>query len=314
LTTIAYLDESASGWQRTLYAFLAEKERRSGSVRTVQSYSRMLQHFFGLLGKTPEQITTAEVFAWAYGTGLSGRQPSSITIGARVACLSSFYHFLIRMKVVASNPCDAIERPRVTTGVPKGLSADSVQRLLVVIPNTPVGLRDRAIILTLVFTGRRRAEVFGLKAGDLSVENGRTYYAYRGKGGKTGRRELPAPAAEAIRGWLAATGRDLRTLPAQASLWPNRHTGRAITSGIFYTNLRCYLTRAGLPLAGVHIFRHSAAKLRRDVGESVEEVSRFLDHSSLAVTTTYLRRLEGTEDRSWHRVAKAIGLIEAGLS
>ena len=42
---------------------------------------------------------------------------------------------------------------------------------------------------------------------------------------------------------------------------------------------------------------HSAPKLRRDAGESVEDVSRFLDHSSLATTTTYLRRLEGQEDR-----------------
>ena len=65
---------------------------------------------------------------------------------------------------------------------------------------------------------------------------------------------------------------------------------------------------AGLPAGGVHIFRHSAAKLRRDAGETVEEVSRFLDHSSLAVTTTYLRRLEGQEDRSWAAVAEAIGL------
>jgi site-specific recombinase XerD len=126
-TTIAYLDESASGWQRTLYAFLAEKERKSGSLRTVQSYSRMLQHFFGRLGKTPEQVTSPEVFAWAYGVGLSGREPGSITIGARLACLSSFYRFLIRMKVVTANPCDAIERPRVTTCVPKGLSAEGVQ-------------------------------------------------------------------------------------------------------------------------------------------------------------------------------------------
>ena len=52
----------------------------------------------------------------------------------------------------------------------------------------------------------------------------------------------------------------------------------------------------------------TAAKLRRDAGESVEDVSRFLDHSSLAVTTTYLRRLEGQEDRGWARVAEAIGL------
>ena len=46
----------------------------------------------------------------------------------------------------------------------------------------------------------------------------------------------------------------------------------------------------------------------RDAGETVEEVSRFLDHSSLAVTSTYLRRLEGQKDRSWSRVADAIGL------
>ena len=44
------------------------------------------------------------------------------------------------------------------------------------------------------------------------------------------------------------------------------------------------------------------------IGESVEEVSRFLDHSSLAVTSIYLRRLEGQEDRSWGKVAEAIGV------
>ena len=61
---------------------------------------------------------------------------------------------------------------------------------------------------------------------------------------------------------------------------------------------------AGLPPSGVHVLRHTAAKLRRDVGESVESVSQFLDHSSLAVTTTYLRRLEGQRDAAWHGVAQ----------
>jgi integrase len=70
---------------------------------------------------------------------------------------------------------------------------------------------------------------------------------------------------------------------------------------------RC-LTKAGLPSAGLHVTRPTAAKLRRDAGESIEDVSRFLDHSSLAVTTTYLRRLEGQEDRGWGRVAEAIGV------
>jgi site-specific recombinase XerD len=109
---ITALDESlAAEWERTLYAFLAEKERRSGSQRTVQSYSRMLRDFFGRAGKTPDEVTSQDVFTWAYGTGLSGKEPGSVTIGARLACVSSFYRFLIRMKVVTSNPCDTLERP-----------------------------------------------------------------------------------------------------------------------------------------------------------------------------------------------------------
>lgn len=77
-------------WQQALYAFLAEKERRSGSRRTVESYSRMLQHFFGRTGKPPDEITSPEVLSWAHGIGLSGKVPSAVTIGARTACLSSF--------------------------------------------------------------------------------------------------------------------------------------------------------------------------------------------------------------------------------
>ena len=88
------------------------------------------------------------------------------------------------------------------------------------------------------------------------------------------------------------------------SLWPDTRGGRGITSGTFYARLRCYLKNAGLPSGGVQIFRHSAARLRCAVGETVEDVSRFLDHSSLAVTTTYLRRLEGQEDQSWAKVAE----------
>jgi site-specific recombinase XerC len=226
-STLAYLDEStASGWERTLYGFLAEKERRSGSLRTVQAYSRMLRDFFGRAAKTPDQVSSQDVFAWAYGVGFSGRQPGSITIGARLACLSSFYRFLIRMKVVASNPCDAIERPRVVASTPRGLNGEQIRRLLNAIPSTPVGLRDRAIILTLTFTGRRRAEVLGMTAGSLSVEGGSVFYSYRGKGGKTGKRELPRPAYEALREWLATTGKDLTTMRSDESLWPDTRTGR----------------------------------------------------------------------------------------
>lgn len=147
-----------------------------------------------------------------------------------------------------------------------------------------------------------------MKAGDITLESGTPFYTCRGKGGKTGRRELPMPAYDAIRAGLTAFGRDLSTMEAEESLWPSHQRDAGITSGTFYDRLRRYLRQAGLPLSGVHVFRHSAAKLRRGAGETVEEVSRFLDHSNLATATTYLRRLEGQENRSWGKVAKAIGV------
>jgi integrase len=214
------------------------------------------------------------------------------------------------MDIVSSNPCDALERPRLQVSPPRGLTADDIRKLLAVIPETPVGLRDRAIILTLTLTGRRRAEVLNMTAGDLAHEDDRVWYRSRGKGGKTGKRELPQPAYVAITAALSAFGRDIAAMPPDASLWPSSAGDRRVTSGTFYGNLRRYLKAAGLPLAGVHIFRHSAAKLRRDAGESIESVSRFLDHSSLQVTSIYLRRLEGEADTGWASVAEAIGLCE----
>lgn len=148
-----------------------------------------------------------------------------------------------------------------------------------------------------------------MTVGDLMFENGVCFYAYRGKGGKTGRREFPRPALDALRAALSAFGLDLEIMTPSDSIWPSQSAqGLGLTSGSFYGRFRRYLKAAGLPASGLHVLRHTAAKLRRDAGESIEDVSRFLDHSSLAVTTTYLRRLESQEDHGWGRVAEAIGL------
>jgi integrase/recombinase XerC len=268
----------------------------------------MLWPLFRDLGKTPDQVKPADVLAWVHGIGRSGRTPSATTVGARIACLSSFYRFLIRMGLVVSNPTDAVDRPRSIPAPERGYSADEVRRLLAVVPDTVAGRRDRAILLTLVLTGRRRAEVIGLRAGDLSVEGETVFYAYRGKGGKRGRRELPRPAYEAICISLADVGKELAALAPNESLWQAAARPEGVTSGTFYGRFRRYLRAAGLAPTGVHVLRHTAAKLRRDAGESIEEVSAFLDHSSLAVTTVYLHRLEGQEDRACREVAEAIGV------
>ena len=95
--------------------------------------------------------------------------------------------------------------------------------------------------------------------------------------------------------------------PAE-SLWQAGARPGGITSGTFYARFRRYLAAAGMAPTGIHVLRHTAAKLRRDAGESIESVGSFLDHSSLAVTSVYLRRLEGQTDATWRDVAQAIGL------
>ena len=299
---------SSSVWEGCLYAFLAEKQRRSGSNRTPDSYYRTLRFFFGQLQKAPDQVTSRDVFSFAHGIGVSGREPSPVTVGARLSCISSFFKFLIRLDLLKANPCDPVERPKPRPGAPSGLSASQMQQLLQVIPDTLKGRRDLAIVLTLVLTARRRSEVINLTAGDVAYDDSAVFYRYLGKGGVRGRRELPRPALTAIVRSLADVGKDLSQMHPSESLWQAGAGPSGVSSATFYNRFRTYLRKAGLPLSGVHVLRHTAAKLRRDVGESVESVSQFLDHSSLAVTTTYLRRLEGERDAAWHSVASVIGV------
>ncbi len=283
-------------WEGALRAFLAEKQMRSGSGGTAEKYSSILARFFGGLdGKTPDLVTPDEVFTFSYGKGPSGREPSAATVNLRLAAISSLYGFLLRMGLAVVNPCDRVQRTRQEPPAPRGLDTGEIKCLLAALPESPAGIRDKAIILTLLLTGRRRSEILNLTAGALS-RNGAVYYSYRAKGGKQRRRELPEPCVAAIVEALAVRGKNLQELPDEESLFDVSPHG-------FYMNLRRYFRKANLPAGGVHVLRHSAAKLRRDVGESVEQVSRFLDHSNLAVTTTYLRRLEGDEDTGWRKVA-----------
>jgi len=246
-------------WQQTVVAFLAEKERRSGSRRTVESYARMLWPFLLKVG-SPDQVTPAHVLAWAYGIGASEREPSSATVGARIACLSSYYRFLIRMDVSTSNPCDALERPRTTPAVARGLSADEIRRLLAAVPDTVAGRRDRALLLFFVLTGRRRSEVIGLTAGDVSIEGDTAFYSYRGKGGKRGRRELPRPAYEALCATLSDASLSLAEMEPTASLWQAGAGEHGITSATFYNRFRRYLRAAGLAPTGRRSRPGSAGK------------------------------------------------------
>ena len=286
-------------WGGAAAAWLAEVAHRTGSPRTPQEYGRYLARFLELVGD-PTQATTAHVHTFAYRTGPSGREPSPSTVIVRLAAVSSFYDFARRMGLVDRNPASDVKRPRARQPSPRGLELEELRRLLDVIPDTPGGKRDRAIILTAALAGLRRQELLGLRAGDLT-RNGAVYYNVRVKGGMERRRELPAPAFNAIKEALEAQGRPLEGLAPEDRIFDIAHQ-------TYYAYLRRYARKAGLAGLKPHDLRHTAAKLRREQGASIEDVSAFLGHRSIATTARYLARMEGEQDNGWQGVAQALGV------
>ena len=71
-----------------------------------------------------------------------------------------------------------------------------------------------------------------------------------------------------------------------------------------------YAYRAGLDprRITVHTLRHTAAMLRKQAGEDVEAISRFLNHSNLSITQIYLHQVEGATDTGWQKVEALLGL------
>jgi integrase/recombinase XerD len=302
-TTGRELEAAGDPWRRVAARW--ESGLRLKSPRTREEYTRHVRRYLATIGGDPARATVGSASDFAYGPGESGRLPSASTTRVRLAALRSFYRVAYREGLMPTNPIDDVDRPRATDPRPKGLTIEELRTLLAATPRTPAGARDRAAILTAVFTGLRRSELLGLTAGAIETKGGHVYYRTRTKGGHERYRELPAPAWQAIRRALVQLGTPYETLDPEAPLFP-------IKSISFYDNLQRYAKRAGLEGVTPHVLRHTAAKMRRETGASIEDVGRFLGHRSLHTTSIYLRQLEGETDPGWQGVAAALGMDGAG--
>jgi len=169
--------------------------------------------------------------------------------------------------------------------LPRGVEAGQVSRLLRSCDRrTVMGRRDYAILVLLSRLGLRVGEVAALTLDDVDWRHGEI--VIRGKGGRRERLPLPADAGQALAGYLsggrpALAGRllFLRVLAPRDGLSP---TGIA-------TVVRAACDRAGLPRAGAHRLRHSAASEMLRVGAGLPEVAQVLRHASLATTAIYAK-------------------------
>ncbi len=336
-------DLQAIAWQDAKDAWLKSKLRKSGSHHTVAAYSKDWTQFFKWIGKAPWNISSRDAEAWMQHLEQNGASHS--TINRKLAALSSFYEFVSTKytfigsdQVERSIYIDAAGNPRTNPfkrpqrhpidsyNHSTPISVDAVKECLKAInPQTLLGSRDHALIVTYIYTGRRSHEIANLRWGDIDHDPARNryYYTWTGKGAKTRTDELPPPAWHAINNFLKVNGRLETIRPGdyifravytdRAARLPNVATldsNRPISGSMINRIVKRRFSNVGVDsnLVHTHTLRHTAAHLRyRDgAGEDILAISRFLNHSSVAVTQIYLSKQHKPIDTGWTSVEQLL--------
>lgn len=312
-------------WSDAFSLWLSSK---AGNTR--RAYEAAWEQLLDFTGKMPWQMGSADVEAWVAELR---KHYSESTVQQRLAAVSSFFSYArlqymdivdgVEMPLHRYNPAKTVNRPKVQPyGRAHPLTIEDVRSLLDAVDrSTPLGLRDYALILAFVLTGRRNSEIRNLRWGDLEQRDDRIWYHWQGKGGTSGRYELPAVVYHAIAAWLTAAGRldgihqddyIFTPLSDHASRFPgvDHDPGQPLSSRYIRDLVKKYARRAGLDadLIRVHDLRHTAAMLRAEAGDDVRSISSFLGHADLRTTSRYLYRVGGRKDESWGRVCEMLSI------
>jgi len=265
---------------------------RNASELTIKSYREDLLLLAEYLadsrgGRPPDpgEITTAELRGYVAALHQAGY--SSSTVARRLASMRSFFRFGQREGWVDANPAKPLRNPRRSRKLPHFLSTDEIGRLLEApAADTPMGLRDRAILETMYSAGLRVSELVGLNDSDLDLAAG--ILRVRGKG----RRERLAPlgsfACKALKAYLQVRKLDPKLPPdAQRPVFVNRF-GRRLTTRSVARMLEKYLRQTGLDRrTSPHSLRHSFATHLLERGADIRSVQELLGHKSLITTQIY---------------------------
>ena len=195
-----------------------------------------------------------------------------------------FAHATGRTAVPLAGAVPAVASWRLAS-LPRGLSAAEVDSLLAGCGReTAAGLRDYAVLSLLARLGLRGAEAAGLRLGDIDWRAGEI--AVTGKGSRTERLPLPAPAGEALAAWL--TGGRPRC-ESRAVFVTVRRPYRPLTPEAVRAVMGRACDRAGLERRGAHRFRHALATEMLRAGASLPEVGQVLRHRSQLSTSLYAK-------------------------
>ena len=283
---------------RVVRSFLNHLAVERGSAdNTLQSYRRDLRRYRAFLtgrGVTElsavSSVLVGEFLAHLREGDDTHPALSASSAGRAVVAVRGLHRFALREGLVAVDVAREITPPVPAQRLPKAISVDDVFRLLEAagIADTPLAIRDRALLEVLYGTGARISEAVGLCEQDIDLAGRSVTLA--GKGGKQRRVPLGSYAAAAVEAYLI---RARPVLSAHGS--PSRQVflnarGGPLSRQSAWAVLRAAAERAGLRGdLSPHTLRHSFATHLMEGGADVRVVQELLGHASVTTTQIYTR-------------------------
>lgn len=280
---------------------------------TLREYHRDLAQAVERLGRMRlAEVTPADVKGYGRTLAEEGFRPA--TIRRKLAPVKALFATAVEEGVIRSNPTAGV---RVGVGsadlVPeeervKVLAPVELERLLAEVPD---GWR-RLFVRLLAQTALRQSEGLGLRWRDLDLSGRRLHVRQRVRDGQVGapksgrgRREVPLSPGLA---------RELAEHRLRSEWSGDEHyvfsgaEGRPLQGRDCYRWYKPAAARAGVPRAGFHALRHTAASRWLLSGVTIAQVARLLGHHDPGFTLKVYISIMPSDLPSGEELAAAVGL------
>ena len=218
-----------------------------------------------------------------YNTGISARSVARIISG-----IKSLLKYLRMEHIIAKNPAQLLEAPRLGRHLPEVLSIDEIDTMIDLIDlETPTGRRNRAIIETLYGCGLRVSELCNLGFSNINFDE--KYLIVRGKGNKERLVPMSDPSIEEIKLYVSDERSRLKVKPGEEDIVFLNVRGHRLTRQMVFIFLRELVEMAGIKRTiSPHTLRHSFATHLLEGGANLRAIQQMLGHESIATTEIYL--------------------------
>jgi len=209
------------------------------------------------------------------------------SINRRLSTLRRFYRLHAAQATLAADPTLRVKSPKLPRSLPRNLSEDQVAALLgAPDTETPLGLRDRAMLETLYATGLRVSELVGLKLSQVSLDMG--VVRVLGKGNKERLVPLGEEAIEWLKRYCATARIELGGDAKAEAVFVTARRG-PMTRQAFWQLIKRHAVSAGIARTALspHTLRHAFATHLLNHGADLRVVQLLLGHSDITTTTIY---------------------------